>query len=40
VREKLTLIPYGQDIVGNVILLAFWCQVQDQGGVLEKCAKM
>jgi len=24
VCEKLTLFPYGQDIVGNVVLLAFW----------------
>jgi len=37
-REKLTLFPYGQDIVGNVFLLAFWwcSQVQDRiGGLWE-----
>ena len=30
--EKLTIFPYGQDIVGNVVLLAFWGnrQVQDR----------
>jgi len=34
VCEKLTLFPYGQDIVGNIILLAFWwySQVQDRSG--------
>jgi len=34
VYEKLTLFPYGQDIVGNVVLLAFWwySQVQDRSG--------
>jgi len=32
VCEKLTLFPYGQDIVGNIILLAFrwYSQVQDR----------
>jgi len=24
VCEKLTISPYGEDIVGNVVLLAFW----------------
>ena len=34
VCEKLTLFPYGRDIVGNVVLLAFWwySQVQDRSG--------
>jgi len=34
VCEKLTLFPYGQDIVGNVVLLAFWSygQIQDRSG--------
>jgi len=41
VCEKLTIFPYRQDIVGNVILLAFWrfSQVQDRSGVKEKCTK-
>jgi len=32
--EKLSLFPYGQDIVGNIFLLAFWwySQVQDRSG--------
>jgi len=36
VCEKLTTFPYGQDIVGNVVLLAFcwYSQVQDRSGSL------
>ena len=39
--EKLTVFPYGQDIVGNVILLAFWwySQVKDRSGVLRELYK-
>jgi len=35
VCEKLIIFPYGQDIVGNVVLLAFWrySQIQDRSGV-------
>jgi len=34
--EKLRVFPYGQNIVGNVVLLAFWqySQVQDRSEVL------
>jgi len=34
VCEKLTLFPYGQDTVGNAVLLAFWwySQFQDRSG--------
>jgi len=34
VREKLRIFPYGQYIVGNVVLLPFWrcSQVEDQNG--------
>ena len=41
VCEKLTVFPYGQDIVGNVVLLAFWrySQVQDRSGALEEMYK-
>jgi len=41
VCEKLTIFPYGQDIVGNVILLAFrrHSQVQDRSGDLEEMYK-
>jgi len=40
--EKLTVFPYGRDIVGNVILLAFWYIVRFkiEVGVSEKCTKM
>ena len=33
--KKLTIFPYGQDIVGNIVLLAFWqySQVQDRSAV-------
>jgi len=33
-HEKLRIFPYGQYIVGNVVILAFWrySQVQDQSG--------
>ena len=39
---KFGNIPYGQYIVGNIVLLTFWwySQVQDQSGVEEKCTKM
>jgi len=44
VSEKLTLFPYGQDIVGNVVLLAFWwytvVRFKIEVGVSEKCTKM
>jgi len=39
--EKLTIFPYGQDIVENVVLLAFWrySQVQDRSRVLGEMYK-
>jgi len=39
--EKLTIFPYGQDTVGNFVLLAFWrySQVQDRSGVLGEMYK-
>ena len=41
VCEKLTIFPYGRDIVGNVVLLAFWRygQVQNRSGVLGEMYK-
>jgi len=41
VCEKLTLFLYGQDIVGNVVLLVFWwySRVQDRSGVFGEMYK-
>jgi len=41
VCEKLAIFPYGQDIVGNVVLLAFrqYSQIQDWSGVLGEMYK-
>jgi len=41
VYEQLTIFPYGQDIVGNVVLLAFrwYSQIQDRSEVLGEMYK-
>jgi len=43
VREKLRIFPYGQYIVGNVVLMALMIQsvsFKIEVGVEEKCTKM